>query len=71
MTIDERLEFLVQSTESLHASTQALHATVVQHNIQIAALVSIAERNERRWLNVMRVLRDALDAGLAGDGEEG
>ena len=26
MTIDERLEFLVQSTESLHASCQQLHA---------------------------------------------
>jgi hypothetical protein len=28
MTIDERLVFLLQSTESLHASLQELHGTV-------------------------------------------
>lgn len=35
MTIDERLQFLLQSTESLHASMQELHATVVKHTEQI------------------------------------
>jgi hypothetical protein len=28
MSIDERLQFLLQSTESLHASAQELHASV-------------------------------------------
>lgn len=30
MTIDERLEFLRQSTESLHATCQELHATIAR-----------------------------------------
>ncbi len=30
MTIDERLEFLTQSTESLHATSQELHAALAQ-----------------------------------------
>lgn len=32
MTIDERIEFLLQSTESLHASTQTLSWQMAQHN---------------------------------------
>jgi hypothetical protein len=34
MTIDERLVFLLQSTESLHASVHELHAVVQQHTKQ-------------------------------------
>lgn len=67
MDIDERLQFLVQSTESLHQSCQELHATTAEHTQQIAALIQLATSNERRWSRVMRVLRDALDAGLNHD----
>jgi hypothetical protein len=35
VTIDERLEFLVPYTESLHASCQELHAIVAAHTQQI------------------------------------
>ena len=62
MNIDERLEFLLQSTESLHASAQELHASVqelrgvVQEHtkqLQIDAenirrLASIAAAHEQR-----------------------
>lgn len=58
-TIDERLEFLLQSTESLHASTQELHATVsnmakvqakayAEHEELFARLALIAENHEDR-----------------------
>ena len=53
MTIDERLQFLLTSSESLRASTQKLHATVQamqEHSGQLAidaenirALLRIAE----------------------------
>lgn len=62
MTIDERLEFLFKSTESLHSSAQELHssmqelrAVVQEHTRQlevdaenIRALAHIAEIHERR-----------------------
>jgi hypothetical protein len=35
MTIDERLIFLVQSTESLHGSVQELHGIVQEHTKQL------------------------------------
>jgi hypothetical protein len=51
VSIDERLEFLVRSTESLHASVQELHAVVAEHTRQlemdaqnIRSLASIAGR---------------------------
>ena len=66
-SIDERLEFLLQSTESLHASTQQLHAIAATHDHQISSLIELAERNERRWYRVMRAIRDALSAGLDGE----
>jgi hypothetical protein len=56
MTIDERLEFLVKSTESLHASISELHATVQEH--------------ERRWAQLMRSLRAALEAWIADNGNQ-
>lgn len=55
MTIDERLQFLVQSTESLHASTQELHAIVAQHTRQIEAHTKQLEQDAelfRRLANI-------------------
>lgn len=55
MTIDERIQFLLQSTESLHASLQELTANVQEHSRQleidaenIRTLARIAEIHERR-----------------------
>jgi len=36
MTIDERLEFLLQSTESLHSTTLEHSAQIAEHSAQIA-----------------------------------
>jgi len=63
MTIDERLEFLLHSTESLHANMQELHATVLkQAEIQV--------QHERRWEPLRRVLRAALEEGVRGEDED-
>lgn len=55
MDIDQRLQFLVQSTESLHASLQEVHASIQKHTEQlkldgehIRALARIAEIHEHR-----------------------
>jgi hypothetical protein len=37
MTFDEQLRFLFQSTESLHASLQEVHAALAAQNIRNAA----------------------------------
>jgi spore germination protein YaaH len=54
VTIDERLEFLRQSTESLHASCQELHATVA------------AQAEEHKRLDAReRRSRQAIGAAIA------
>jgi uncharacterized coiled-coil protein SlyX len=40
MTIDERLEFLLQSTESLHSTTLEHSAQIAEHSAQIAKLTT-------------------------------
>ncbi|HEY6371124.1 MAG TPA: hypothetical protein VIX37_11135 [Candidatus Sulfotelmatobacter sp.] len=52
-TIDERLEFLLTSTESLHASTQELHAMMAGQAEQMKA----ADQKQR-------ALQHALLAGI-------
>jgi hypothetical protein len=54
MTIDERLEFLRQSTESLHATCQELHAAIAEE----AGLRKLVDANER-------AARKALLVGIA------
>jgi hypothetical protein len=62
MMIDERLQFLVRSTESLHASTQQLHAvvarmseTVDKHTTQIADLVKAAKQDGENIAALARI----------------
>jgi hypothetical protein len=50
MTIDERLQFLLQSTESLHASVQELHGIVQEHTRQL----QIDAENIRRLESIAR-----------------
>ena len=47
MTFDERLEFLTQSTESLHASCQELHAAVARQAEESAR--QAAESLDKEW----------------------
>ncbi len=57
MTIDERLGFLLQSTESLHASTQQLHA------ITTANAAAIAEHSKQLEIDAENIRRLAVIAG--------
>lgn len=64
MTIDERLEFLFKSTESLHASVHELHAVVAQHTKQIEAhtkQLEIDAENIRRLANIAMAHEQRLD----------
>jgi nitroimidazol reductase NimA-like FMN-containing flavoprotein (pyridoxamine 5'-phosphate oxidase superfamily) len=70
MTIDERLQFLLTSTESLHESCRELHATVQQQADMIKAQAEMIERHEHRWELVRRVMRAALEAGLSDNGDQ-
>jgi ferritin-like metal-binding protein YciE len=67
MTIDERLQFLVQSTESLHAS---LEKHIEETNAQIGALTRRAEAHEREQQRFRRAMRAALEAWLSDNGDE-
>jgi hypothetical protein len=71
MTIDERLAFLLQSTESLHASAQELHATVAEHSRQMlehsAVLAKIEAREKQARLAILEAIRAYLEA-LGKDG---
>ena len=61
MDIEERLEFLRQSTESLHASCQELHAAAVKHAEEMVELGRRQERLDERE----RRGRQAIVAGIA------
>lgn len=57
MSIEERLEFLVRSTESLHASVQELHAVVAEHTRQL----EIDAQNIRSLANIAAAHQSRLD----------
>jgi hypothetical protein len=52
-TIDERLQFLLQSTESLHASCQELHAS-------IARQAEVLAEQDKRWNRLNKAIRAAV-----------
>jgi hypothetical protein len=52
-TIDERLQFLLQSTESLHASCQELHASITRQSEALAA-------QDKRWNRLNRAIHAAV-----------
>jgi prefoldin subunit 5 len=64
MTIDERLEFLLKSTESLHESVQ-------KNTDQIADLTRRADAHEREIERFRSAMRAALAAWLDGGQEQG
>jgi hypothetical protein len=70
MTIDERLQFLLQSTESLHES-------VFENTRQIAEPTRLAAENEKRWARdekrwarVRRAFEAFLEDEDDNDGDE-
>ena len=72
MTIDERLEFLRQSTESLHASCQELHAAAAEHTRQLEASRIRLEAAEARESNLRIAMLQGIRTFLEGmNGGEG
>lgn len=67
MTIDERLEFLLKSTESLNES---LDKHIAESNAHIVALTKQADAHEREMQRFRRAMRAALTAWL-GDEQNG
>ena len=70
MDLDERLKYLVISTESLHNSCQELHAAVARQGEQIAAA---HEKSERLRVALYKGIASFLKEegnGQNGDGEE-
>jgi hypothetical protein len=68
MTIDERLEFLLRSTESLHATAQKLTATAQSHTKQIEEHTKQieADRDAIHTLANIAALHQARIEGLEG-----
>lgn len=72
MTIDERLQFLLQSTESLHSNVQQLTASVAELRGSVAELrrvVEIDAENIRSLANIAAAHQarlDDLDNRLSG-----
>ena len=66
MTIDERLQFLLQSTEPLHASVQELHGIVQEHTKQL----QVDAENIRRLANIAASHEQRLDDLEGQQGEE-
>lgn len=64
MTIDERLEFLVQSTESLHETIREQNEQLRRHDERL-------RKQEQNWERVRRSLRAALEAWLDEDDQNG
>jgi len=72
LTIDERLQLLLQSTESLHSTVQELSANAQRHDTQIAELIRVAQvdgENIRGLANIAERHQERLDALDGGDKE--
>lgn len=66
MTIDERLQFLLQSTESLHANVQELHATVAEQSRQMEAQNTRQQAQEAREAALRHAMLKGIQAFLEG-----
>ena len=58
MTIDERIEFLVQSTESLHSSLQELHGIVADGFQEIAKTMQLQVQSMAAMTQNIQILAD-------------
>ena len=68
MDIDERLETLVRSSETLANNIKALGKTVNKMGEVVATLTLTITENEKRWEKMRHVLLAALDE-FAHDGQ--
>lgn len=66
-TIDERLQYLLVSTESLHNSCQELHAAVGELRTAVQSQMKQMQINERRWERFRKAGTAALEAFLRDD----
>lgn len=64
MTIDERIQFLVQSQESLGKNIEELHERMNETGKKIDQLYVISNRHEMDNARFHRALRAALEAWL-------
>ena len=72
MTIDERLEFLLHSTESLHASCQQLHAAAAEHTRQMEASDARQKAAEAKEARLRLALLQGIQTFLQSmNGNEG
>jgi hypothetical protein len=69
MTIDERLQFLVQSTESLHSSCQKLHAMMRQQAEENRARDGEHQKLRKAIVQGIAAYLAALDSNGNGDEE--
>ncbi len=70
MSIDERLQFLLQSTESLHSTVGELTGTVGELSGSVRELTQTVAKHEKRWELVRRVMIAALQAGIEPENGE-
>ena len=72
MNIDERLEFLVKSQESLGRNIKELHERMNEQGERINALATMVDKHERQMERFRRALRAGLAEWLEGEnGNEG
>jgi hypothetical protein len=61
MTIDERLRFLLTSTESLHAQSQELHQTVARQADEQVRLAAEQIKHQRALVAAMRAYLEGME----------
>ena len=64
MTVDERLQFLLQSTESLHSSMQEMHTSMQELSASVTDLKRVVEidaDNIRRLANIAATHNDGIE----------
>lgn len=62
-TVDERLEFLVQSSETLHEDCRELYRVT-------SKLTATVEKHEQDWERFRRTMRAALAEWFSDNGDE-
>ncbi|MBV8898320.1 MAG: hypothetical protein JO051_17520 [Acidobacteriaceae bacterium] len=67
MTIDERLDFLLKSTQSLHAAVEQNTEHITQNTEHIGQLIARADEHEREMQRFRRAMRAALTAWLGDE----
>jgi hypothetical protein len=68
MTVDERLEFLLKSTESLHDSVHELHSSMKEVRGAVQGLQATAEEHTKQFAVQAESIRQlAIIAAAHGD----